>query len=292
MFCPECGTKVSDDAIFCPMCGHKFAAPQTSPLPETPVPQQQAAIPDVRSTVAGATATVQTYMDQPGQVQRVFGIASVVVLIMLMLGWLSLNTTALKQLLVLGGSYSDYSSSTTSAASNVLSALGGSMSIPELQSLESLSSQLASTLVSDLGSSSSYATALGYALAPSSSIVGGVDFLMLLWYLSVAGVGASGLAIFRHGLDEHTRLLGVVGFGLPTLTSLIVIIAVNNANATIESALSQLAMYYSSSTQLLQGSFSNLIVATPWVWITLIVSLLACAYCCRSISAAKKARTA
>ena len=291
MFCPKCGTKVSDDAAFCPMCGHRFAAPQASPLPETPAPQQQVATPDVRSTVVGATTTMQAYMDKPGQVQRVFGIASIVVLVMLILGWFSLNTTALTQLLVLGGSYSGYSSSTTASASNILSALGGSISIPELQSLESLSSQLANTLISDFGSSSSYSAALGYALSPSSSIVGGVDFLMLLWYLSVAGVGASGLAIFRHGLDEHTRRLGAVGFGLPALTSLVVIVAVNNANATIGSALSQLAMLYSSSTQLYQGGLSDLVVTTPWVWITLIISALACAYCCWSISAARKAHT-
>lgn len=290
MFCPKCGTKVTDDAAFCPMCGHRFAAPKASPLPETPAPQQQVATPDVRSTVVGATTTMQAYMDKPGQVQRVFGIASIVVLVMLMLGWFSLNTTALTQLLVLGGSYSGYSSSTTASASNILSALGGSISIPELQSLESLSSQLASTFVSSLGSSS-YVSAFEYALAPSSSIVGGVDFLMLLWYLSVAGVGASGLAIFRHGLDEHTRRLGAVGFGLSALTSLVVIVAVNNANATISSALSQLAMYYSSSTQLYQGGLSDLIVATPWVWVTLIISALACAYCCWSISAARKAHT-
>ena len=82
MFCPQCGTQVSDDSAFCPNCGARLAAPAPEPIqPEIPQPatyEQVPAQPDYQQQAFQPQAyepsayQQQTYQQQPAPQQPPF----------------------------------------------------------------------------------------------------------------------------------------------------------------------------------------------------------------------------
>ena len=65
MFCPNCGTQVSDSAAFCPSCGARLAAPAPAPTTE---PVQPAPTPAPMQPVPQQAA----YQPQPASQQAVY----------------------------------------------------------------------------------------------------------------------------------------------------------------------------------------------------------------------------
>ena len=294
MFCPKCGAQIPDDATFCPKCGHRFddASVPASGSTQSPLPVYQAAraYRHVPSTGPGLVSL----MSVPGRAQKVFAGAVAIVMLMLMLDWISLNTSQFMQFLLAYGTWTD-----AATAKTELAAYAGTFSIPGAQSLLSLTSASINAAMAS-ASASSLSALMAAALTPAingiSSAAGMMTFELFLWYLSVIGVAIAGVSIFRRGLDAATCKIGAVGFLLPAIAALVVIIGVGNVDGSLSSAVDSLSgqLSYSSDVQqqaqLLKSAVQGLLTVTPWVWVTLVISLLACGYCAWAAFSARPAR--
>ena len=253
MFCPKCGTQNSEGAAFCARCGSPLQGAASSPQRQAPRPQQDGAQRYSRQAYAQPAPAHQQFARGRGAqaaafganvaqnieanrdtIHKVLAAIAVLVLVFMPLGWITIDPTSVGA--------SEYGVGKIH------------LTIMGMANLMSVSDSVgAGTPIA--GDLSRYSTGFG--------------FLAFLWYLGVIALVITAITQLA-GINRRNQI-GIVGFGLSFVTTLVTLIIVARVRGEIKDAAGQYASQYSDM-------INNMISGTPWLWIAFIASIVGIAF--------------
>lgn len=285
MFCPKCGAQNPESSAFCARCGMPIGSAASRPQAPQPQPgtqqySRQAYTQQGAARMQGAGQAARAYGAQAAAfgsnvatnieakkdtIHKILAGIAAAVLIFMPLGWIVFDFGSLASL------------------DSSLAGWGKArMSLPGLA--DSISSS--AVMYGGLGSTAAMAgvslSDFGMDTSELSSAAHALRFLELLWYLGIIGLVLT--VITQLAGIKYRNVIGIVGFGLSSVTSLAVAAGVARAKSALISFYESMAYqagvgeYAGSYITQLENLLDSMIGISPALWIVLVGSVVGLAF--------------